>query len=1128
MRLNQALTLYLLLTLSAVCRAEADAAAIEHFEKKVRPVLVEHCYSCHSKESKKLKAKLRVDALDALLSGGESGPAVVPGKPEKSLLIEAVSYKNTEMQMPPKSKLSDQQIADMTEWVRQGAPWPGGSGTASVKHDDGFNIETRKAEHWSWAPVKKQTPPAVKNTAWPKSPIDNFVLAKLEEKNLPPAPPADKRTLLRRAHYTITGLPPVPEQIEAFLKDNSPNAFEKVIDQLLSAPQFGERWGRHWLDLMRYADSRGHEFDFAIPNAFQYRDYVIRALNADLPYDQFVREHLAGDLLPEPRMNPAEGFNESIIGTAFWFLGEGVHSPVDIRLDEAERFDNMVDVMCKSFLGLTVACARCHDHKFDAISTKDYYRLFGFLQSSNYRLARFDTLDHNKKVAAELWKFRAEQQPAVAKALAASLRPAVEKIPDYLLASREAVLAAPEAFAPAKNAKPKETPTLSAEAKKQIEAVAKSRNLDAATLEKWLLHLRGDAKQPGDVLHAWSKFALDQKATDLTRVSEFFKQAEAAKQQTADALKNLEIIQDYASADDWLPDDVSFAGAPRKRGELIFGGNAANPVERIAEIAAAEFDPTFDGYKLAANASNDPVGLAYMRAGKTLRTRTFTIKGERVFFLVRGNGRAYAAVDSHALINGPLHGKVLHNIEPRGSAWNWQSVELRDYKDHRAHLEFTAESPDFAVALVAQGASAPPVTPFISPVFNAPGSFESLAKAYGSLFAGVLPKLESGQLSGDDAVLANWLVSHRVLVPQETNEGLKSFGEAQAKITSRIKLESRLTMAMMDGTPEDEYVMIRGSWKKPGEIAPRGLLEGLAGKEPLKIARGSGRLELAQQLTSASNPFFTRVMANRVWHLVIGRGIVPSVDNFGVLGDKPTHPELLDYLADQFVANGMSIKKLIRSIMLSSTYQMSSALSAAAAPVDPDNVLLHRMHVKRLEGEAIRDSILQISGKLSPQMYGPSVPIFLTDFMQGRGRPQSGPLDGNGRRSIYLGIQRNFLSPMMLAFDTPIPFNTMGKRAQSNVPAQALILMNDPFVIQQAELWAKRVIAESASPEHRITRMYVAAFARPPTDKEMIAARAFLEQQAKELAAKDGMNDARVWADLAHVLINTKEFIFVN
>ncbi|HAH46099.1 MAG TPA: hypothetical protein DCM07_14840, partial [Planctomycetaceae bacterium] len=314
-----------------------------------------------SGQATRLEGGLRLDSRSLLLKGGDSGPAAELKQPHDSLLLQAVRYESYEM--PPDTRLKAEQIAALSRWVEMGLPWPDEKAPAASETAKTFDLQQRKQDHWAWQPVKEVTPPLVKQKNRSNHPVDQFILAKLEEKNLHPSEPADKRTILRRLAFDLTGLPPTPGQIQHYLADSSPNATEKVVDQLLASPRFGERWARHWLDLMRYAESRGHEFDNDAPNAYQYRDYVIRALNADLPYDQFVTEHIAGDLLKQPRLNPETQFNESVLATAFWYLGEWVHSPVDIRKDETDRFDNAIDVMTKSFLGMTVSCARCHDHK---------------------------------------------------------------------------------------------------------------------------------------------------------------------------------------------------------------------------------------------------------------------------------------------------------------------------------------------------------------------------------------------------------------------------------------------------------------------------------------------------------------------------------------------------------------------------------------------------------------------------------------------------------------------------------------------------------------------------------------------------------------------------------------------
>jgi hypothetical protein len=1084
----------------------------EFFEIKVRPVLVKHCYGCHSGKAKKLRGGLRLDSRQAILAGGDNGPALVPGQPEKSRLIEAVTYKNVEVQMPPRGRLPEAAIADLTRWVRMGARWPKETATGATDvASSAFDLYERKRTHWAWQPIRPQNPPDVRDRNWPRDRVDHFILAKLEDKRLSPAKPADKRTLLRRLYFDLIGLPPTFEETEAFLQDAAPNAVEKVVDRLLDSPHFGERWGRHWLDLVRYAEGRGHEFDYTIPNAYQYRDYVIRALNADTPYNQFVLEHLAGDLLPRPRLHPRQGFNESILATGFWFLGEEVHSPVDVRQDQADRFDNKVDVLGKAFLGLTVACARCHDHKFDAISTRDYYSLFGFLQSSHYRLARFDSMEHNRRVAADLWELRQKRRGKIQKALAEALRPGAEQMADYLLAARQAML----------------TP---ADSQSRAVEIVNAHQLDSAVLERWVAHLKIAARDENDLLHAWARIATDPNAK-LPEVS----------RRREKALSDEQIIIDYAHCkpEDWLTDGFAFGPCPVRPGELQIDGDPAKPALRLGERAAAEKDATWDLLKPAAGAENDPGSLgAVVRAGRTLYTPTFALTTGKVFYLVKGSGLVYASIGSHVMIAGPLHGQLVRTFNA-GERFQWIAHDLSAYQGQRIHLEFspTGTAP-FAVAQVVQGKESPllaeSTNQIVRQALTEARSATDLAQSFQRLFLETLTVLAADRLIGssdavDRARLVNWMIGHAALFGSAipAREVTRDFLIQESKITERIQKESRLCVAMIDGSPENEYVFIRGSHKARGATVPRRFLEALAGSDPLAAAHGSARLELARQIIDpAVDPFLPRVLVNRVWHHLFGRGIVASTDNFGVLGEQPTHPELLDYIADRFVKEGWSLKKLIRSLVLTSTYRMSSRSDDVADGADPGNLLMHRMNRRRLEGEAIRDAMLLISRRLDRKMYGRSVLVHLTEFQEGRGRPASGPLDGDGRRSVYLAVRRNFLSPFLLAFDTPSPFSTVGRRTVSNVPAQALILLNDPFVHQQARLWASRALTQPGSPRERIIRMYESAFTRPPTEAELAGCLDFLQHNPE--AQGTGKTDSSAWTDLAHVLFNVKEFIFVN
>ena len=1103
---------------------------IEFFEKQVRPILVARCYECHSGKIAEPKSGLRVDSREALLKGGDTGPSIVPGKAKESLLIDAINYGDT-FQMPKKSKMPAEEIAVLTRWVDMGAPWTPGDKPVTSQGPKSFDLAARKAEHWCWRDLSNPSIPAVKNSAWPLDDLDRFVLAKIESAGFTPAAPAEKRTLLRRVYFDLIGLPPTPAQVAAFVEDNSPDALAKVVDELLKSPQFGERWGRHWLDLVRYAETRGHEFDFHAPNAYQYRDYVIRAFNEDVSYNDLVVEHVAGDLLEKPRLSSSpsplmgegrgEGlkplhFNESILGTGFWFLGEWVHSPVDIRKDECDRFDNMVDVFSKTFLGLTVACARCHDHKFDAISQADYYALQGYLQSSSYRLVRFDTMLEEERIAKELEELNKRYEPEVIKAIDASQAESARQIRDYLQVSRTAI----------------QTNVSGA----TLAALATEAKLDPARLEKWIAALRVAAGKPDDLLHVWAKICeakgeVDEKLVGAV-LAPVYDRWEQRRKEYAKAIAESDVIVDYSqsSAEQWLRSGASFGLRPVKPGELLWSNDRSQPVAGFADYAAARRDPTWNVLKPAAGSEQDVGKLGNVdRAGKTIKTPTFTVEKGLLHYLVRGPGHAYASMDSHSVIAGPLHGQIQLDFDKGDGNLRWLTHDLRPYQGHRVHVEFspTGDQP-LEVLQVVQGERAPPLplpseiagfeTDFFLAAKGGDKSIDSLAAQY-ELLLGNRPA---------------WQWSHRDLVPADESKTKDVFARYAAErkiITDQIKPESRYAMAMWDGSPEDEVLLLRGNPHTPGQSVPRRMLTALNGEPVPKTERGSGRLQLARELVDPKkNPLVPRVMVNRIWHHLFGLGIVPSVDNFGVLGQEPTHPELLDHLATRFVNDGWSIKRLIRKVVLSKTYQMSSAITdAKAEEADPKNLLWRRTNIRRLEAEAIRDELLAVSGRLDGTMYGPSVPVHLTAFLQGRGRPGDGPLDGNGRRSIYLAIRRNFPSPMLQAFDLPTPFSTMGARNVSNVPAQALILMNDPLVVQQAELWARRVLAEpSQTAEQRIAAMYEAAYARAASSDEVAAALAFLESQAKEYGLAAASSDVRVWTDLAHVLVNAKEFIFLN
>jgi hypothetical protein len=907
----------------------AEPVNDEFFEKKVRPILVERCVSCHGKE--KQKGDLRLDSREAALKGGDTGPAIAPGEPEKSLLVKAIRYTDTGLQMPKKGKLPAEQIAVLETWVKGGAPWPADGTTGPGGAAEKFDLQARAKVHWSFQPIKR---PLVSSIQSPQSkiqnPIDSFLMAKLSDSGLSLAPPADKRVLLRRVTFDLTGLPPTPEEIDSFLKDESPEAFAKVVDRLLASPHYGERWARHWLDLVRYAETFGHEFDFPIADAWRYRDYVIRAFNADVPYNQFLTEHLAGDLLDSPRRNPKDGSNESLTATGFWWLGESKHSPVDSRGDYADRVDNQIDVFGKTVLGLTLGCARCHDHKFDPIATKDYYSLFSVLASSRFQQA--DVGD-----------------PAP-----------VVKLLDEIAELRKA--------------------------------------------------------------SGWTEPAPAQPVTP----------AMAAWQAKASLFERFD--------DGW-----------RKRWDAA--GLALRP-----EAGPGIPHSGREARKLAG----------------ALRSPTFVIDKNYLLFRVAGrDAKVRLILNGIQLIQNPIYGGLAQSVN-HGEELRWMSFDLRMWKGQPAYLELLDDGPGYF----------------------------AISDAW---FADQHPPSET------PAKLALW-------------EPKEEIAERVHNLEKKLP-EPKRAPAIRDGSARDEKVFIRGNHKTLGADAPRGFLEAF-GKPPFG-GEGSGRRKLAEAVTDPANPLVARVIVNRIWQHHFGEGIVRSPDDFGYQGQRPTHPELLDWLASEFVANGWSIKKLHRTILLSAAFQQSSRaepeMAKRAVTADPQNKLLHRQNVQRLEAEAIRDAMLAVSGRLDPALEGPGVLPFLTEHQVGRGKPASGPLDGNGRRSIYLQVRRNFLNPMFVAFDYPTPFTTIGRRTVSNVPAQALAMLNNPFVLQQSELWAKRTLAMQGSTEDRVNRMYVSAFGRLPTAAESAAAVSFVDEMTRERGKAD-----TAWTDLAHVLFNAKEFVFVE
>ena len=839
----------------------------DFFEMRVRPVLAKNCFACHGSAR---MGGLEMSGREALIKGGKSGPAIVPNDPDKSLLIQAVAQTHERLKMPPQGKLAESEIADLRAWIKDGAVWPAGAPANNAKQGE-YVITPEQRAFWAFQPVRKPEPPAVKDKGWARGPIDRFILAKLESQGLKPVRGAGKRVLIRRATLDLIGLPPTPEEVEAFVRDESKDAFAKVVDRLLASPQYGERWGRYWLDVARYSDDKLNSTqDEPYANSFRYRDWVIRAFNQDMPYDLFIKAQIAGDLLPEKDPEKYEA------GLAFY-----ANSP--------EFQDDRVDVTARGFLGLTVACATCHDHKFDPIPTKDYYSLLGIFRDTAYHevpLAPDDVVAAFKKAKkqvddqqTEIGDFLHKQATELSEILAAQTA-------RYLKAA--ARLDAPKADA---------------------KAIAAEEGLDQETLELWAKYLKKPNKE-----HPYLP-AKDPKEFQALVLAVY-----AEKKHIDD--------QNYIR---------------------LGGSNARGDLSR-ADLLSLERDKYFLWRDLFSES-----GILYYGDKKIDRF----LQGE------------------------------------------WKS-HLDAMRAHLAELK----------------KAMPPQYPFLRAI-----------------------------------------------------EDVKN--------------------------PSNMKVWIRGSQDSPGEEAPRRFLAILSPADRKPFTKGSGRLELAEAIADPKNPMTARVMVNRIWQHHFGQGIVRTPSNFGQLGDRPSHPELLDYLAARFVENKWSIKAMHREIMLSGAYALAAEGSAKNEAVDPENRLVWRFNRRRLDVEALRDSLLYVAGNLDLNAGGPAAKL----------------TDDNKRRTVYGFVSRRKLDRMLALFDFPSPNNTSEQRLSTNVPLQRLFFMNSGLVADQAKALAGRLTGPDMG---RINQAYLILFGRAATKQEIELGLEFLRQ------GKDA------WPQYAQVLLSSNEFSFVQ
>jgi hypothetical protein len=1053
----------------------ANTLALELFEQRIRPVLVEHCYACHN-SSERSEGGLALDFREGLRTGGDSGPVLDLDQPERSLLLKALRHEG-ELRMPQEGpRLSPEIIADFSRWIALGANDPRDvppTQSQLAAATSWESIREQRRRWWSFQPLTRPLPPEVNDQQWSDHAVDRFLLAKMENAGLHPTRQASHRTVIRRLYFTLTGLPPTPAEIDEFEADTSPAAYDRLVDRLLASPAFGERWARHWMDWFRYAESHGSEGNPAIPNAWRYRDYLIRALNDDVPYDQLIREHIAGDLLPQPRINRELGINESALGIGHLRFVEHGYAPTDPQEELVRTTENQIDVLSKAVLGLTVACARCHDHKFDPISQRDFYALYGIMTSCRPAQITVDTTQQQNRHKVELRALKREIKGALAT--------------DWLES------------APALAGLLAEAPRASAPEELQDQEAAKK-------WSPWQQRVN-EAVQQGlsNPLYPWIRL----RAPGERALPEVWQELRAAWQASSDAVRRRE---ETLAKRGW-----DLRG--RDLDEWFFHGVGLEG----AAVAAGEFRLPVEGDRVVANIY--PAGVySHLLSSKhsaVLTSPDFRAAAGSLWIRALGHrSRARYAMQHYARVAGPIYQS--HRLDR--DEIQWYRFDMTYWEGDQAYLEFAtaadlpveAENEDrswFGVTQVAitDAGQPPPLdepAEFISPLMEVaagrmPDSADQVAAWYVTALERVVRAWRDDQMTDAEANFLGYFVRHDLL-PNTLSElpAVAPLVARYRQLEAEVPVPTRAP-GVLEAQAHDERLMVRGSHQQRGDVVPRGFLEFL---DPAAFeTAGSGRLDLAERLVDPANPLTTRVIVNRVWHYVFGRGIVASADNFGRLGDAPTHPELLDYLAERFVADGYSLKKLIRLLVTSRAFGMDSAPTAASRQLDSENRLLSHMRVRRLEAEAIRDAILAVSGRLDRKMYG---------------APEGDP---SARRSVYVAVRRNELNPFLAVFDAPAPFSTTGRRDATNVPAQSLAMMNDAFVRESAIAWSNRLSTMGGldSDAARIDYAFRGALGRSATSQEKAATLAYLKQ-----LQTSGESEPR-WCDVLQAVFAFKEFIYL-
>ncbi len=1113
-----------------------EPAAAKHFETKVRPLLVMRCIKCHG--PKEQNAKLRLDSAEKLFQGGESGSVVVPGDLDKSRMIQRIRDRG-DLQMPPETRLKKSEIAVLEQWVKQGAVWPEYKGSKTIKRqsESGFPpFSDAQKSYWAFQPIEDVVPPKVEEKSWPTSPVDRFVLAKIAEKGLTPSPPAERRALIRRVTFDLIGLPPTPQEIDAFLKDASLQAYEKVVDQLLKSPHYGERWGRHWLDVVRYADTTANDGNFVMRYAYRYRDYVVSAFNRDLPYDQFIIEQLAGDLLPAD--DDIRVTTRRAIATGFLMLGPKALAEADKEQVKMDIVDEQIDVTGRTFLGLTLACARCHNHKFDPIPTEDYYSLAGIFRS-------LEMLNGNVGVTSMWQEWDLDQQTAEQKRQLVELRTRKSEL-EVSIKQRQSHPAPGQA---------EWEKTVQNE--KASELAYRLPASVADNLMLWLdaddINADGGKSQPknGQPASVWKDKS--GKGNDVSSLSK--------------------------------PNDPSFmVGVIGRRPVVRFAGNGLQTLRKENPQALPGGDSSRSMFVVTIPQNEKHNGeflvsisqvVGWGNPSKPNCWNLFQFVNGKTYFAFHSNdfnkgtetfARGKAAIfemqhvqstgrDSTTSIwkNGKFDGSFVPKpvvTTDSGKALVIGSNFFQTGTEHHRSVNDVAEVIVYNRSLTSAERSQ--VGRYLARKYD-------LETGYASPIS-IVRIPQKKRTKTQQTVLRQYYLEHHDADYKKLRNDLSETRDrfaALEKANSSIRI-----MAPKEGTPRDLRIHLRGNRFNLGKVVPRRFLQIIAGENhaPFKTKQ-SGRLDLARWIANPDNPLTARVMVNRIWQGHFGVGLVATSDNFGSLGGKPSHPKLLDWLAKRFIESGWSIKAIHRLIVLSSTYRQSSSIadfrSQIAKPkkdnpkseirnpksIDPDNRLLWRMNRRRLEAEALRDAILAITGRLDRTVGGngkSSAELFnkgdTVDKKLGLVSAANFNFEYAGyqvpRRSLYLPVIRNALPEMLSVFDVADANAVTAKRNETTVATQSLFMLNNAFVRDQSMVLAKQLLGDaSVSDEQRFQRIYVKVLGRESTTGEITEAISYLRKyqtRAKAIGRKEADARLAAWQSYCQILFCLNEFLYVD